>query len=631
VIDLPESMTKSLARRLATAVLEHPMVANVPTNPVLKWLARYRGCAGQVIEREELIRILLELAANEGAGAPNVRDAALRNALANVLQMNGVPLPAQALADIRAQAQILERDQPSLAAHVRQAKAIISAAQSDFVGKINNWFDQTMARVTQRYAGEARAITVVSALITAFVVQIDSIDLIRRLSVDDAFRNSLLAEAKAQQERIDTLAQTSPPPAAIDDLADAKAKRNEIDATLAKLRSPGLAVLPDHFIWQRVPQARLERNPFWTSPWPAHYELFTGGSSISIVPTWRNDPIADLRAALSTPDVPLMIEYEPGETDVIVESNGRQTVALEADVTIPPDRPTGIATHERVNLLEPLVTLARATLTWRPSLSRARDLAFIVGDRAPVMVTVKAGGAEGAKPQDLVAALSARARGDDDSHDPLPITVTPIDETTAVVTATTPSIREIRLLENKDDPFSNVLTTGERVARAWRASSERLRSWSARNLALVVAGRASPIPDDAWRTGGRSSPSLDESKLAAAIARSNAAGITARAHRADALVLIAKRLGSIELRYQSGHAETNILDAATDASWSRTLLGFVVQPSFMGVVLSWALLSLGAPFWYDALKNLLKLRPAPAANEEAHRRDRATENSERKR
>jgi hypothetical protein len=39
------------------------------------------------------------------------------------------------------------------------------------------------------------------------------------------------------------------------------------------------------------------------------------------------------------------------------------------------------------------------------------------------------------------------------------------------------------------------------------------------------------------------------------------------------------------------------------------------------------LLSLGAPFWYDTLKDLLKLRPALAGKEEQQRADRQADTS----
>jgi hypothetical protein len=42
------------------------------------------------------------------------------------------------------------------------------------------------------------------------------------------------------------------------------------------------------------------------------------------------------------------------------------------------------------------------------------------------------------------------------------------------------------------------------------------------------------------------------------------------------------------------------------------------------VLLTWILLSLGAPFWYDALKDMLKLRSSLAKKEEDARIDRQT-------
>jgi hypothetical protein len=41
-----------------------------------------------------------------------------------------------------------------------------------------------------------------------------------------------------------------------------------------------------------------------------------------------------------------------------------------------------------------------------------------------------------------------------------------------------------------------------------------------------------------------------------------------------------------------------------------------------GIVLSAMLLSLGAPFWYNALKDLVGLRPLLARKEQAHREQR---------
>src|SRR5471032_584080 len=232
-------ITTDVAATLARAVMTHPMVANAPAFPFLRRLSGVRQFSGQVIERDELIRILLELAAGKGYGAQLI-DAPTRAVLLGVLAANGIADPGKTLSDIRAQAQVLERDKPELATHVRQTQAIIKAAQSDFVGKINNWFDQAMGRVSQRYATEARAVTVVAALLVALAVQIDSVDLIRRLSVDDTLRQSLLNEAKAQQDRLSKTDPAKPADATAgqpnsDEVEAIKAKRDEIDADLARL------------------------------------------------------------------------------------------------------------------------------------------------------------------------------------------------------------------------------------------------------------------------------------------------------------------------------------------------------------------------------------------------------------
>jgi hypothetical protein len=387
-----------------------------------------------------------------------------------------------------------------------------------------------------------------------------------------------------------------------------------------------------------VPQARLERNPLWTSPWPARYELVAGGASMTIVPKWRDEALADLRLALTAPDVPLTVDYEPGGTDVIIEASEPTYLRLEADVLVPPAHPMGLSTTaRRDDLLEPLTRLARGKLKWRESWGRDVEMALIVGDRAPVAIAFKSPTRERTlKPAEAFALLKARIedRDNTEKRNPLPLVITPQggDTTEAIVMATTPAVREIRLLGNKDDPFSNVLTDRALVPRVWRVSERQLRTLSARSLALIVGAEAATprrlsIPDAAWRKVSRAAESIDASKLVEAINNARIEGITARPHSAGALVLTAKRLGALELRYQSGHAESNVLDAPTDAPRARTIAGVVSQPAFVGVLLSWALLSLGAPFWYDALKNLLKLRPAPAAAEEEQRKDRATQGS----
>jgi hypothetical protein len=95
----------------------------------------------------------------------------------------------------------------------RQNLAILHAAESDFVAKMNNWFDQTMDRTSQRFTASTRAITFAAAFIVAFGLQVDTPALVNRLSADDKLRDAFVQEAqalhKAEQHRIQ--AQQPPP------------------------------------------------------------------------------------------------------------------------------------------------------------------------------------------------------------------------------------------------------------------------------------------------------------------------------------------------------------------------------------------------------------------------------------
>jgi hypothetical protein len=61
---------------------------------------------------------------------------------------------------------------------------------------INDWFDPVMDRVSQRFAMSMRFWTVGLAIALAFGLQLDSIELFRRLSEDRALRTKLVASAE---------------------------------------------------------------------------------------------------------------------------------------------------------------------------------------------------------------------------------------------------------------------------------------------------------------------------------------------------------------------------------------------------------------------------------------------------
>ena len=78
----------------------------------------------------------------------------------------------------------------------RQNLAILHAAESDLVAKINNWFDQTMDRTSQRFTASTRMITFVGAFIVAFALQVDTPAIVNRLSADDQLRQQLVKDAE---------------------------------------------------------------------------------------------------------------------------------------------------------------------------------------------------------------------------------------------------------------------------------------------------------------------------------------------------------------------------------------------------------------------------------------------------
>ncbi len=128
-------LTRQVAEEISTKVLTHPVV-------------RASGKRlGQVIHREELSKLLMELAAGSGKEKLSP-DAA--EALTRLLQQNGISAPGQVLDNVRSLALQLEKANPELAANARQSLAMLQEANSQFLAKVHTWFDQTMDRVSAR-------------------------------------------------------------------------------------------------------------------------------------------------------------------------------------------------------------------------------------------------------------------------------------------------------------------------------------------------------------------------------------------------------------------------------------------------------------------------------------------------
>lgn len=187
-LGLPERKT---AETIAQAVLTHPLIADG------------KGKLGTVIHREEFTKLLMDLAA--GNGVASLKDTE-KNKLLDMLRQSGISDPQATLKNVRAMELQLEATNPELASDVRQAQALISEATSDYVARVNSWFDQTIDRVSQRFSHYTHWITLVAAAVVVLSIQLDVIAVIDRLSIDDQFRNSVVsASAK------DFYTETAPP------------------------------------------------------------------------------------------------------------------------------------------------------------------------------------------------------------------------------------------------------------------------------------------------------------------------------------------------------------------------------------------------------------------------------------
>jgi hypothetical protein len=180
LVQIDPALRGTLAARLADGVLSHPLIS-----------ASGRRL-GSVIHREELTTLLLALASPDSG-----LDQDVKQALAAALARNGVSDPGATLRNIRASSLQLEAGNPLLAASIRLTIAILQEARTEYTAKINNWFDQTIDRVAQRFTASTRAITFFAALLVAGVLQVDAVGLVNRLSADDLLRQAFVSQAAA--------------------------------------------------------------------------------------------------------------------------------------------------------------------------------------------------------------------------------------------------------------------------------------------------------------------------------------------------------------------------------------------------------------------------------------------------
>jgi hypothetical protein len=174
--DLPIDVAKTISE----AILTHPLIASDGKT------------LGAVVHREELIALILELAA--GQGSVQLAQEA-KKGLTDLLKNNGIEDPAAVIANVRSVALTLEQAHPELSNNERVARAFLQEAHTAFLGKINGWFDQTIDRVADRFTNSTRIVTFVASFAVALVLQLDTAALVSRLNADPTLRQTLVNQA----------------------------------------------------------------------------------------------------------------------------------------------------------------------------------------------------------------------------------------------------------------------------------------------------------------------------------------------------------------------------------------------------------------------------------------------------
>lgn len=164
-----QNKIQTLQQLVAMRVLMHPLISHLQGIPLLGTKL------GDTIHREEFTKLLMDMAAGNNFGLDkNAFTDSTKDKLKGMLKNNGID---------------------DLATKVRHNIALMQEANRRLVANINSWFDQTMDRESDRFTASTRVVTVVCTLIVVATAQLDTLDVINRLSMDDKLRETLVVKA----------------------------------------------------------------------------------------------------------------------------------------------------------------------------------------------------------------------------------------------------------------------------------------------------------------------------------------------------------------------------------------------------------------------------------------------------
>ena len=234
---------------------------------------------------------------------------AVREALRTALRKTGIGDPAAVAAAIRKRMILNECEKPEQPAMLWRSQAITEVAGTDFAGKIHTWYDNTMARAIDSYALFAKIVASAVALVVVMLVQLDTVNVIRRLSQDDKLRASLVAEAEMQLKRQE---EASKAKEGVPE-EDAKAQREQIAASLADLRDPKRGITPQYLLAQPVAQTRICPQRIGGPPGNANMRIVAGADSRPLAVSFGSTRgVNAIAAAVRQSGAPVTIYHDNG-------------------------------------------------------------------------------------------------------------------------------------------------------------------------------------------------------------------------------------------------------------------------------------------------------------------------------
>lgn len=250
IFKIDPNVTTENAQALVKHVLTHCALSGsamsmVPTFldriPVLNWL-RQKWKTASAIRPDELYDLLKEIKKGEGTNSevnpassstpasPNLKDTATK--ILDGLAKTVDPKTVEVIEGVATQADKL------IGTEISQAKALIahyaSMTDATFVN-LEKGFNSVQDRAQQWFALHTRLITVAAAVLAAFVLQLDTIALIKRLSTDGDMRAKLVAVSGPIQQQADKILDKTQ--SAVIDQAMHQAAIAELAKTYPKLPS----------------------------------------------------------------------------------------------------------------------------------------------------------------------------------------------------------------------------------------------------------------------------------------------------------------------------------------------------------------------------------------------------------